>query len=279
MSVPSTRDMTVVLTGATSGIGKAAARLLAPRVTRLIVHGPEQPDDVAALVKELRAANAGDVHYVHADYDRLAAVRALADSIAQHTDHVDVLINNAGRPGAPRRRLSADGNEATLQTNYLAAVLLTKQLTPLLLASAEPGGRVVNVASATHMTASLDPHDLNLEHSTYSATTAYARSELALVTHACWLASQAPPPQPDTVSLHPGVINTSLLHAMFSLTGEPTTRGAHNLVHAALATSRWGGRYLNEEHPVRPNPITLEPAFQEQLMASTVDLLRRAGAY
>jgi NAD(P)-dependent dehydrogenase (short-subunit alcohol dehydrogenase family) len=166
------RDMTVVLTGATSGIGQAAARLLARRAARLFVHGPQRPGDVTGQLADLRAASAGEVHYVQADFDDLATVEELAAEISKRTDRVDVLINNAGRPGAPRRQVSRDGNEATLQTNYLAAVLLTERLAPLLVTA---GGRVVHVSSATHLSASLDPDDLNLERSRYRGSFAVHR--------------------------------------------------------------------------------------------------------
>ncbi|WP_107122387.1 SDR family NAD(P)-dependent oxidoreductase [Streptomyces dysideae] len=79
-----------------------------------------QPQEDTGQLEELRAAGPGEVHYVHADFDSLAIVCTLASEISKITDRVDVLINNTGRPGAPRRRLSHDGNEATLQTNYLA---------------------------------------------------------------------------------------------------------------------------------------------------------------
>ncbi|WP_220278166.1 SDR family NAD(P)-dependent oxidoreductase [Streptomyces himalayensis] len=274
LAQPREHDMTVVLTGATSGIGQAAARLLAPHATQLILHGPQRPQEVIRQLEELRASSAGDVHYIQADFDSLAMVRALASEISKITDRVDVLINNAGRPGAPRRRLSQDGNEATLQTNYLAAVLLTELLTPLLLAS---GGRVVHVASSTHLSASLDPDDLNLERSDYSATIAYARSKLALVAHARWLVEQAPQPQPDTVSVHPGVISTDLLHAMFDIRGDSVVHGAHNVVNAALYTNRWAGQYLDERQPVQPNPISLDAEFRHRLAKHTFNLLRRSG--
>jgi NAD(P)-dependent dehydrogenase (short-subunit alcohol dehydrogenase family) len=274
MREPVSHTGTVVLTGATSGIGQAAARLLAPRATRLILHGPQGLREVAGELEELRAVCPGEVHYVHADFDSLAMVRSLASYIGKITYRVVVLINNAGRPGAPRRRHSHDGNEATLQTNYLAAVLLTERLTPLLLTS---GGRVVHVASATHLSASLDPDDLNLGRSHYSATIAYARSKLALVAHARWLVEQAPQPQPDTVSVHPGVISTALLHAMFDIGGDPVTHGAHNVVNAALSASRWAGQYLDERRPVQPNPMSLDAGFRHRLAQRTFDLLQRSG--
>ncbi|MGN9842934.1 SDR family NAD(P)-dependent oxidoreductase [Nonomuraea sp. H19] len=263
-----------MLTGATSGIGHATARLLAPRTSRLFVHGPQRLSQIAGLLADLRAASRGEVHYVQADFDHLAAVEKLAAEITNRTDRVDVLVNNAGRPGPPRRTVSRDGNEATLQANYLAAVLLTERLTPLVLAA---DGRVVHVASATHLSASLDPEDLNLERSAYSPVVAYARSKLALVAHARWLAEQAPRPQPDIVSLHPGIISTSLLHAMFNIGGASVQQGARNVIHAALCANCWQGQYLDETQPTPPNPAALDGDFRRRLAERTRHLLAGLG--
>jgi NAD(P)-dependent dehydrogenase (short-subunit alcohol dehydrogenase family) len=274
MKTHNPEETAVVLTGATSGIGEATARLLAPRTSCLYVHGPERPTEIGGLLEQLRATSAGQVHYVQADFDHLAAVEEMAAEISKRTDRIDVLVNNAGRPGPPRRTISRDGNEVTLQTNYLAAVLLTERLTPLILTA---DGRVVHVASATHLSASLDPDDLNLEHSPYSPTAAYARSKLALVAHARWLAEQAPQPQPDIVSLHPGVISTTLLHAMFDIGGASVQYGARNVVHAALSGSRWRGQYVDETRPAQPNATALDPDFRRRLAERTSAVLHLSG--
>lgn len=194
-------DRTIVLTGATSGIGAAAALLLADRAGRLVVHGPQPAAEVADLLARLRKAGRSEVHYVRADFGELAAVGELATSIGRLTDRVDVLVNNAGRPGPPRRRLSHDGNEVTLQTNYLAAVVLTERLAPSLRAA---GGRVVHVASATHASATLELDDLNLDRHPYSPTIAYSRSKLAMVAHALWLAGRSAGAIPGIVSISRG---------------------------------------------------------------------------
>ncbi|MEU0470298.1 SDR family NAD(P)-dependent oxidoreductase [Amycolatopsis sp. NPDC006131] len=256
---------TIVLTGATSGIGRAAAHLLAPAARRLIVHGHEPAGEVQSLLDGLRAAGAAEVHYLSADFDELAAVERLAAGI---TGRVDVLINNAGRPGPARRRLSADGIEATLQTNYLAAALLTERLTPALTAA---GGRVVHVASATHLSAGFDLDDVNLDRHPYSPTTAYARSKLAMVAHALWLAGR--PGSPEIVSISPGVISTDLLHAMYGIGGAPVGHGARNVVHAALSPDVHTGQYLDDGAVAQPSAVARDPEFQAGLAALTRDLL------
>ncbi|MFG2925666.1 SDR family NAD(P)-dependent oxidoreductase [Streptomyces sp. NPDC048305] len=260
----------MVLTGATSGIGQSVAHQLATRVDRLILHGPQSRSDMADFLARLKDHKAADVHYIAADFDELGTVRTLADQITGITGHVDVLINNAGRPGPPTRQTSADSNELTLQTNYLAPVLLTRQLTPLLTAA---DGRVVHVSSATHLSATLDPDDLNMNRTPYSPTEAYSRSKLALVAHARWLVEQSPQPRPDAVSLHPGVISTSLLHAMFDIRGDSTAHGARNVASAALSAGKWGGQYLDESQPEQPNSVTLDSGFRSRLMSQTFQLI------
>ncbi|MEU9352460.1 SDR family NAD(P)-dependent oxidoreductase [Streptomyces griseoloalbus] len=96
---------TVVLTGATSGIGEATARRLAPTTGRLILHGPESRAEVAPLLKEIATAGNTELHYLRADFDDLDDVVTLAARVRQLTASVDVLVNNAGRPGADRRTL------------------------------------------------------------------------------------------------------------------------------------------------------------------------------
>ncbi|MFD0056920.1 SDR family NAD(P)-dependent oxidoreductase [Streptomyces sp. NPDC127168] len=267
----STVPSTLVLTGATSGIGEAVAHRLAAQVPRLIVHGPQRPGNVSRFLAHLKELGPGEVHYIQADFDELADVEVLAERITGLTDRVDVLINNAGRPGPTARRLSSDGNELTLQTNYLAPVLLTARLAPLLRAAR---GRVVNVSSATHLSATVELDDLNMEHTAYSSTNAYSRSKLALVAHARWLVDQAPEPRYDAVSLHPGVIRTALLHAMFDIGGDPVIDGARNVVRAANAPAPWKGEYLDEDRPSRPNPVVLEAEFRRLLMEQTFRLTR-----
>ena len=118
---------TVVLTGATTGIGRAAALALADQPARLVIHGPQAAREVSGLTHLLQAAMqpGAELTYLHSDYSDLASVAQLAQDIRSSAGRIDVLINNAARPGAPARTLSSDGNEITLQTNYLAPVALT----------------------------------------------------------------------------------------------------------------------------------------------------------
>jgi NAD(P)-dependent dehydrogenase (short-subunit alcohol dehydrogenase family) len=267
--------MRALLTGATSGIGRATADLLCPLVDVLLLHGPEAPADVETHVAELRRRNPlAEIAYISADYGRLGDVGALVDAVADRVDGLELLINNAGRPGPARRTLSGDGHEVTFQTNFLAPVALTSGLLGVL--ERGDGARVVNVASATHYSARMALDDLELEHG-YSAVAAYSHSKLAIVAYTCWLARRLDGERLDAVSVHPGVISTGLLHAMFGAGGDAVERGAENVVRAAQHARGVNGAYFDERTPATPNGAALDIAQQDSLMEETARMLRAAG--
>lgn len=260
---------TVVLTGATSGIGAASALRFAATADRLIVHGLEPEQLVAPQLHRLSAAGDADIHYVQADFDDLDEVVRLAERVRDLTDRVDVLVNNAGRPGSERRRVSGNGYEATLQTNYLAAVLLTDRLASLL---PPRTGRVLHVASATHLSVTPDLDDLQLEHG-YSAVRAYAGSKFAMVAHALWQARRWGAAGPQIVSISPGVIDTGLLHAMSAVRGAAPGHGAANVVDASTSPLPRSGVYIDDGRPAQPHPLALDTAFQDRLRSVTDELI------
>lgn len=251
----------VVLTGATSGIGLATARRLVSRSRRLTLQGPEPEAQVRPLLDDLGRGGTAEISYVHADFSRLAEVTDAAARIAD-AEPIDVLVNNAGVPGAASRRVTPDGHERTLQVNYLALVLLTESLRPSLGSTA----RIVNVASATHEMASLDLPDIELARG-YSAVRAYARSKLAIILYTRWLARH---PADDSVAvcLQPGVIDTGLLRAMFGSIGTSVDRGAETILHAAEVPAD-GGEYFDEETLRAPSAEAREDALGDDLMAWT----------
>jgi NAD(P)-dependent dehydrogenase (short-subunit alcohol dehydrogenase family) len=273
----SPRWSTALLTGATHGIGAATACALCPLVDVVVIlHGPEPESEVTPWLDRLRRSNPrAETVYVAADYSHLDDVGALVSAVQERVDRLDLLINNAGRPGPPGRTLSADGHELTLQTNYLAPVALT---TALLAGLDDPRvTRVINVASATHYSARLRLDDLELEHD-YSGVAAYAHSKLAIVTYTCWLARRLAGGPAEAASLHPGVIATGLLHAMFGAGGAPADDGARNIMRLVRQPRPVNGDYFDEDVRARPNPDATDVANQDRLVAATARALTAAGA-
>jgi dehydrogenase/reductase SDR family member 12 len=169
---------TVLVTGATSGLGLATAAGVARLGARalLLVRDSERGERARAEVVE-RTGN-DDVAVLRCDLSALGDVRELAARVIVHEPRLDVLVNNAGVLPA-RREVTADGLELTFATNVAAPFLLTKLLLPLLQASAP--ARIVNVTSGGMYTQRLHAEDLQMERGDFDGTTAYARTKRAEV--------------------------------------------------------------------------------------------------
>ncbi|HST63840.1 MAG TPA: SDR family NAD(P)-dependent oxidoreductase, partial [Mycobacteriales bacterium] len=187
---------TILLTGATDGLGRAVAGRLAASGATLLLHGRD-PGRLDAVVSALP----GSRPFV-ADLSSLAEVRGLAAAVLSTVDRLDVLVNNAGvgsgLPAGRERAESRDGHELRFAVNYLAPFLLTQSLLPLLLASGP--ARIVHVASLGQHP--LDFGDLMLERD-YTGQRAYRQSKLAQIISGFELASRLPASAVTVNSLHP----------------------------------------------------------------------------
>ncbi|MFJ6198186.1 SDR family NAD(P)-dependent oxidoreductase [Micromonospora sp. NPDC092111] len=259
MKTPSDRFGTVVLTGATSGIGEATAHRLAAISETLIVLGPEPEEAVGRVLAQIRGAGPAEVHYVGADFTQLSDVVEAARSIRSLVSTIDLLINDAGVPGAPQRIVTTDGFERTLQVNALAPALLTRLLVP----SLADGARIVNVGSSAHHVERFHFDDIDLAHG-YSPVAAYARAKLAMVTWSSLLAEELRSMPVSVVALCPGLNDTPLSAAMMGRIGGPPRQGAARVFYATVADVP-SGSYLEDDRVVLPSADATDPANREQL--------------
>ena len=195
---------TVVLTGASDGIGAAAAVMLTAQGHDVVATG-RSVQKLQAVHKRMVAIAPDDLVVpapLVADLGSLAEVRRLASEIGERVDRVDVLANNAGLTTG-RREVSADGFELTLAVNHLAPFLLTRLLLEKLTAS---GGRVVTTSSAVHRLGRLDLDDLQLERRWWRLRS-YGNSKLANILFTGELRRRTGIP---ASSFHPGAVNTEL---------------------------------------------------------------------
>jgi NAD(P)-dependent dehydrogenase (short-subunit alcohol dehydrogenase family) len=184
---------TVLVTGATDGLGRALATRLAGEGATVVAHARSEERGREALAELLDGP--GDVRLVVGDLASLSAVRALADQVP---DRLDVLVNNAGIGVARGRAESEDGYELRFAVNYLAGFLLASLLRDRLAASAP--ARIVNVASAGQQ--AIDFDDVMLEHG-YDGARAYRQSKLAQIMHAFDLAEDLADRGVTATALHP----------------------------------------------------------------------------
>ncbi|MEU0600717.1 SDR family NAD(P)-dependent oxidoreductase [Streptomyces sp. NPDC006393] len=259
---------TVLITGATSGLGRYVAFELVRSGHVVLAHGRD-PDRTERLVGELRAE--GEAAGFVADLASLAQVRELGAEVAQAYPGLDVLINNAGvgsgEPGSARE-VSTDGHELRLAVNYLAPVVLTRSLLPVLRGNAP--ARIVNVGSAGQEP--LDFADPELTRG-YSGVAAYCRSKFALAAHTFSLAGELAGTGVAVNVLHPATyMDTSMVRAAGIEPWNTVADGAPGVL--ALATEDLGsGRYFDGTRPARAHEAAYDPGVRERLAAVTEQLL------
>jgi len=197
---------TVVITGATSGIGVETAVALAGAGARVVVTGRDRGRGQAAVEDIQRRSGSQMVELVVFDLGDLSSVRAGAGEILAGCQRIDVLVNNAGIVLSDRR-VTPDGLEATFAVNHLGPFLLTELLLDRLKASAP--ARIVNVASTAHKGArrGLDFDDLQSERA-YRALNVYSKSKLANIQFTTELARRLAGTGVTANSLHPGTVAT-----------------------------------------------------------------------
>lgn len=195
---------TVVITGATSGIGEVAACALAEQGARIVFIARDRVRGEQTL-ERLQSAAPGGKHVAHyANLSRLAEMKRVCETIAATEERIDVLINNAGALFSTRQ-VTGEALEMTFATNHIAYFVVTNLLLGRLLAT--PSSRVVNTSSDAHRRAKLDFDDLQFEKG-YSGFAMYSRSKLMNILFTRELARRLVGTGVTANSLHPGFVAT-----------------------------------------------------------------------
>jgi len=267
-------EQTILITGATDGLGRELAAQVADRGATVLIHGRDRERGKDAL-SEIRASTGNEkLHYLEADLSSLGETRELAGQVRERFDALHALVNNAGigttnpglgTTGADRngRLESHDGYELRFAVNYLAGYVLTRELIGLLEQSAP--SRIVNVSSAGQ--AAIDFEDVMLERS-YSGVQAYCQSKLAQVCFTFDLAEELSGTDVTANCLHPAsYMPTKMVRAAGVepiSTLEQGVRATMRLI-ADPELDGVSGRYYNGLEPASPHPQALDRDARRRL--------------
>jgi retinol dehydrogenase 14 len=277
---------TVLITGATSGIGRAAAIGLAAMGARVGITGRDRSRAEAAAAEIARVSGNPAVDVFIADMSAQSEVRRLADEVLATYARLDVLLNNVGGFWA-HRHVTADGLERTFALNHLAPFLLTNLLLERLIASAP--ARVVTVSSGAQSMGKIDFDDLMGERR-YSGQRAYNQSKLANVMFTYELARRLEGTGVTATALHPGVTRTGFgaedpnpmmtpIVAVLRPFMKSPTRGAETAGYLASSPEVEGvtGRYFADRKARKSQDSSYDAATTARLWNVSAELVGLPG--
>lgn len=268
------KGKTAFVTGSTDGLGRGVARELGALGVNVILHGRNE-ERGQALVAEFIEKGFPTPRFIRSDLSSLAEVRKLAATIIETTPSLELFINNAGVGGGldgdPNCEVTAEGHELRFGVNYLACVLLTELLLPLLLKSAP--ARIIEVASAGQ-----DPIDLDnlMPVENYDGPAAYRQSKLALIMYTFELDRRLKGTGVSVAAVHPAAFMDT---TMVRLRGRPVQtsvqEGIDLVMNAAVSERFWnrGGVYFDKMWPSRAHIQAYDTRTRQGLMDITWKLL------
>jgi len=269
------KGKTILITGATAGIGLETARELA-RLGATLVLVSRNPERCAATAQRIRRESGNtQVNYLVADLSSQAQVRHLSAQFREQYNRLDVLINNAGGIFTTRQ-LSADGIEMTFALNHLSYFLLTNLLLDRLKSSAP--ARIINVASNAHVNSALNFDNLQMARG-YHTWQAYSHSKFANILFTYELSRRLAGTGVTANALHPGIVRTNIgknanwivgvfwdLYTRLS-GGITPAEGARTSIYLAASpdVEQVTGKYFVREKPVPSDPATYDKAAARRL--------------
>lgn len=270
-----------LITGATNGIGKAAARAIAAQGGQVVIVGRDRQKTEATVAELRQAAGHPHIDYLLADLSSLAEVRGLAQEFSARHSRLDVLVNNAGAFFS-RRLQTVDGLEMTFALNHLSYFLLTNLLLDTLKASAP--ARVVNVSSGAEAGARVDWEDLQMTRK-YSGFQAYALSKRCNLYFTFELARRLQGAGVTVNAMHPGSVATGfwtnplgrmnrLLSPLIRLTMRSPEKAAETVVYLATSpqAAETTGKYFVDKRVKNPSRAAQDQAAAQRLWQISVQL-------
>lgn len=261
---------TIIITGATDGIGFETAKMIAAQGHTLLLHGRsvQKLEDTAAKVASTSGAE--KVLTYRADLTDLSAVKAMASEIKNDFDAIDVLINNAG-VFVTSHATTADGYDARFIVNAIAPYLLTKSLLPIFSST----GRVVNLSSAAQSPVQLEDF---LSKRSFSNNAAYAQSKLALTMWSAELGKELGAKGPAIIAVNPAsFLGSKMVKEAYGQEGHDLQIGADILTRAALSDEFAGtsGRYYDNDRKAfaQPHPDALDSAKNKRVIEAIEHLI------
>ena len=274
---------TIVLTGASRGIGEVTARELARKENRLIILGRDEQRSRHAIDRIVRETGNTDLHFIQSDLFDMESIDRAIVRINQLTGHIDLLINNAGGVRT-LRALNKQGIEWNFMVNHLAPMKLTLGLEDLLRKAGS--ARVINVSSTAQAAGKINLSDLNGERF-FIGFMAYCNAKLAEIMQTYTFAERFAGTGITVNALHPGMVNTNFardngtfynfaMNLAYPILISPE-KGAETTLYLATSEEVNGitGKYFARKKPARSNPSSYNKSLRDQLWDKSLEMLKQ----
>jgi NAD(P)-dependent dehydrogenase (short-subunit alcohol dehydrogenase family) len=263
--IPDQKGKVVIITGATSGLGKEAAKVFAEKGATVIMPVRNTEKAKSVLEEILKLYPNSKIVIKSLDLSSLNSIKLFADDFLKSYNQLDILINNAGIMYCPYSK-TQDGFEIQMGTNHLGPYALTAQLMPLLMKTAN--SRIINTASLAHLTGNIDFEDLNWGNRKYKTMQAYADSKIANLYFHYELAKKLKGQKnaPLIIAAHPGWTKTELdrhigiVGIISSIIGQKAEKGVLPTLRAATDPDAISGDYFGPDgfREMRGNPVKVK---------------------
>ncbi len=274
------KGKTVLITGATSGIGYISALELAKRGARIVFNSRDMDKGREVQAKIIQASQNEDVHVLECDLGSLKNVQNFAMQFSNTFDQLDVLINNAGVLHETYTKTS-DGLEATFAINHLSHFLLTHLVLDQLMQSNY--ARIINVSSAAHRGADIYFEDIQLNEN-YGMMRAYGQSKLANILFTRSLSEKYSSKGITANAMHPGMVNTKIirntnivLQFFFWLVSQSPRKGAQTIIYLATDedVDHVSGEYFVNRRVQRASREAYNPQTADRLWDTSIQIINQ----
>jgi len=281
------KDKTIVITGATSGLGRATALQLAQKGAFLVIIARSNTK-ATEVINEIRRKG-GRGQSIISDLSKMKDTKEAAESIAKIVNRLDVLINNAGAY-FPKYRETSEGFESTLALNYLSPFLLTHHLIEQMEQTTSEYGeaRIINISSIMHK-GPINWDDLNYKETTYNSSSAYYQSKHLLTSSTYYLSRKLKKMGISVNCIHPGFVKTALAQSEYPFPmniivpivgffiGESPEQAADTPVWLASSNEAKGinGKYIHHRKVKESWPPTRDKNAQARLYSVTQSMLKK----
>jgi retinol dehydrogenase 12 len=256
------KDKVVLITGATDGIGKQTAFLLAQNGATLIIHGKNIKKGINLRDEIIKNTNNSNIFYCNGDFTSFEEINKLSDEIHKQFKHIDILINNAG-VYENEKIILKNGLEKNFMVNHLSSFLLTLNLLDLL--KKKSNTKIINISSMIHAN-SLDFENLNGEKY-YSGDSAYSITKLCNILFTYELSDRLKNEKITVNAMHPGVINTKLLRAGWGAMGSLPIEAAKRILYLADSeeVEYISGKYFVNNKSTSSTEISYDKIIRKKL--------------